>query len=79
MVLVFTNMISSALLSWYLIKNYGLIGGAYGIVFTLVITALIKVLLLNRFLQINYLNVLKQALYNYPLILKVVWRKLHAQ
>ncbi|WP_192349419.1 oligosaccharide flippase family protein [Algoriphagus sp. Y33] len=76
MVLVFTTMLSGALFSWFFISRYGLMGGAYGIMLSLTITAVIKSFILNRFLKINYLNILKQALRNYPLAIRLGWSKI---
>lgn len=66
MMLVFGTLIYGLGLSWLFITKLGLIGAALGVITAIGVTALIKVVILNRFLKISYKSVLIHTFRNYP-------------
>ncbi|WP_087937963.1 oligosaccharide flippase family protein [Algoriphagus faecimaris] len=76
MILVFGTLIYGLGLSWFFIDKLGLIGAAIGVISAIGLTALIKMVVLNRFLDISYKNILIQTIRNYPKAYKLAIARL---
>lgn len=76
MVMVIGTFIYGAILSWFLINSYGLIGAAYGLVLAVFITAVVKQIILYRYIPIQFKNCLKEAVLMYPRMLDTVLQKI---
>lgn len=76
MIMVFGTFIYGAIFTWILISGIGLLGAAYGLVLAVSITAVIKQLILRRFIPIRVYQPFWNAVINYPELYKVGRKKL---
>jgi len=76
MIMVFGTFIYGAIFTWILISGIGLLGAAYGLVLAVSITAVIKQLILRKFIAIRIYQPFWNALINYPVLYKVGRKKL---
>lgn len=75
-VLVFGTIIYGLGLSWFFISQLGLIGAALGVVAAIGITAMIKMIILSRFLKVSYKEIMVQTFKNYPKALGLIKGKI---
>lgn len=76
MIMVFGTFIYGAILTWILISGIGLLGAAYGLVLAVSITAVIKQVILRKFIPIRIYQPFWNSLINYPALYKAGRQKL---
>jgi len=76
MIMVFGTFIYGAIFSWIFIQWFGLLGAAYGLVLAILTTAIIKHIILSKFIEVNFGRCWIKALQNYPIMIKTLHRKL---
>ncbi|WP_162340260.1 oligosaccharide flippase family protein [Cyclobacterium salsum] len=75
MLMVFGTLIYGAGLSWFFIHWVGLLGAAYGLVLAVFCTALIKHLVLNRYIKMRFTHCWVQAARAYPTLVTSLMEK----
>ena len=76
MIMVFGTFVYGAAFSWFFIKWFGLLGAAYGLVLALLITAIVKHVILNKFIDVSLGKCWIKAIQNYPIMLKTLRDKI---
>lgn len=76
MIMVFGTFIYGAMFTWILINGIGLLGAAYGLILAVSLTAIIKQLILRRFIPIRALQPFLYAVINYPELYRAGKQKL---
>ncbi|WP_209332527.1 oligosaccharide flippase family protein [Lunatimonas salinarum] len=76
MVMVFGTFLYGAVFSYVLIQHFGLLGAAYGLVLAVGITAVIKQIILQRFLPIQLGRALLAGITYYPELFRMIKSKL---
>ncbi|MEX0884181.1 MAG: oligosaccharide flippase family protein [Cyclobacteriaceae bacterium] len=75
MIMVFGTFVYGAALSYFLIKIFGFMGAAYGLVLAVLITAIIKQIMLRKYIPISNKNCMYQAAANFPEIWRILLKK----
>lgn len=65
MIMVIGTFIYGAIFTWILIHGIGLLGAAYGLVLAVGLTAIIKQLVLKRYIRIRVFQPFRNAVFNY--------------
>lgn len=76
MIMVFGTFIYGAIFSWILINGIGLLGAAYGLILAVGLTAIIKQLILRKFIPIRILQPFRYAVTYYPELYRAGRQKL---
>jgi O-antigen/teichoic acid export membrane protein len=76
MIMVFGTFVYGAIFTWILISGIGLLGAAYGLVLAVGITAIIKQLILRRYIPIRVLQPFRYAVAYYPELYRAGRQKL---
>lgn len=76
MIMVFGTFIYGAIFTWVLISGMGLLGAAYGLILAVGLTAIIKQLILRKYIPIRVLQPFRYAVYYYPEMYRAGMKKL---
>ena len=76
MIMVFGTFVYGAIFSWVFIQWFGLLGAAYGLVLAILTTAIIKHIILSKFIEVNFGRCWIKAIQNYPIMLHTLRSKL---